>query len=268
MSSFEQKSVSSSKNRTVHLVTTIAVAKALSLPMDMAEGFCETLTPVGSLGGQPAFDRADMLYRANERLGERRDWPTVSRIAIATKIKAGALGCEISSVGVLGAINRDTRLPKPTLCRLLAHLARKGMVPEAIDFSGLMYEANVMFSKAGVGKTHLSSAELATCLRLTRAPAVLRGRRSFICFYDKAKCLEIIFNFFAAKQEQDSTWVSFDHLMELKKVSGKELSEIAKRVTKRNVGITHLVSPLHYNLIKAAVESWTAKRSENVIKTQ
>lgn len=267
MSQFEQENVNTQKGRVVHLVTTIAVAKALCLPMRLAEDFVATLTQVGVLAGQPAFDRADMEYRRKELLGDTRDWPTLGRIAIALKIRPSVLSSALSTVGLLGSTNREMRLPGATVGLLLEHLASEGKLPASCDFDSLLFAAREMLGKRGAGKTDLSRAELATALRLTRAPAILRGRRAFIVFYDRSKCLDLIFDFYVARTEQDSSWVSFDHLMESKKVTGKELVEIARRVTKRNVGITHLVSPAQFALIKQAVDSWTAKRSTNAIKT-
>jgi len=227
------------------ITTEATLAKKYRVTIGHVYTFLDGLSPVGTLGGQPCYDAQEAETRLIEALGDGCQWLRIETLAKQGKVTLWELRTAMKTLGIHAAGIR-VKLPLVSVRAVLGELQRLGLVP-----------------KLGT-KTDFS---IALDMREKDVEKALRryARSAVISMRDGTKWYHFDATLEALKPKEKEAemgvgWVPFDHLLELKSVSCGELVAIARKVTRRQVGLSNSVTPDDYKRIKNYIERITEEK--------
>jgi len=230
------------------MITTHAtLAKKFRVSIVHVTTFLDGLSAIGSLGGQPCYDAQEAETRLIEALGDGCQWLRIETLAKQGKVPLMELRavCRDAGIHVHGI---RVKLPAVSVAAALGELHRVGMLPRLGTKTDFMLALD------------MREKDVEKALSRYARSAVI-SMRDGTKWYHFDATLEAL----KPKEKEAETgadWVHFDHLLEMKSVSAGELVAIARKVTRRLVGLSHCVIHNDYIRIKNHVEIITKEKQK------
>jgi hypothetical protein len=230
------------------IATYATLAKKYRVTIVHVVSLLDGLSPIGTLGGQPCYDAQEAETRLIEGLGDGSQWLRIETLGKQAKLTLWELRAACKALGIYVQGIR-VKLPAASVAAVLKELHRVGLLPRLgtkTDFSIAL---------------DMRESEVEKALRRYARSAVI-SMRDGTKWYHFDSTLDAI----TPKEkeaEKGADWVPFDHLLIGSAVSGSELVGIARKVTRRLVGLTHHIAPADFFRLKTEVERITKDKRKS-----